>query len=132
MKPSLVLMFLTFIAGGCPRADIQEPMFPIIQNIAYGRSPASYIPRARFLYQTFFCGASHSVMSVMYQASSSSDIAHFILESLVNIMAAPVEEMQQLVVDDAVPKQDKPKKEKKPKADKPKKEKPQAGTFNAL
>lgn len=47
-------------------------------------------------------------------------------------MAAPVEEMQQLDVDDAVPKQDKQKKEKKPKADKPKKEKPQAGRFSAL
>jgi hypothetical protein len=43
-------------------------------------------------------------------------------------MAAPVEEMQQLAVEDAVPNQDKPKKEKKPKGDKPKKDKPQAGT----
>jgi len=46
-------------------------------------------------------------------------------------MTAPVEEMQHLVVDDAVLKHDKTKKEKKPKADKPKKEKPQAGTLNA-
>jgi hypothetical protein len=46
-------------------------------------------------------------------------------------MAAPVEEMQQLAVDDAVQNQEKPKKEKKPKADKPKKEKGAAGTFTA-
>ncbi len=45
-------------------------------------------------------------------------------------MAAPVEEMQQLAVEDAVPNQEKPKKEKKPKADKPKKDKPAAGTLS--
>ena len=45
-------------------------------------------------------------------------------------MAAPTEEMQQLAVDDAVPKQEKPKKEKKPKADKANKDKAQSGAFD--
>lgn len=55
--------------------------------------------------------------------------ADFTLYNIISIMAAPTEEMQQLAVDDAVPKQDKPKKEKKPKADKPKAEKPKPGAF---
>jgi hypothetical protein len=70
------------------------------------------------------------VIVIIYQTGCPPINAESILYNTFNIMAAPVEEMQQLAVEDAVPNQEKPKKEKKPKADKPKKDKPAAGTLS--
>ena len=81
-------------------------------------------------FRNFPCGAFQSVTSAIYQARCLLTTADFILYNTISTRAAPTEEMQQLAVDDAVPKQEKPKKEKKPKADKANKDKAQSGAFD--